>query len=429
MENFIKDIIVSVGYDDVEKPNLIQYEYEPNWLPRDDTNPKRYQYWLKMENFFGNQYHTFNVNTIQHFKNTNENFIYPIVLYSNSLFSRYQTIDFGDDLLERIKNKKAKIVFLYITEGWFGETKYHYDWFENLALKHSLEKEDIVIITANLSAEKNYEGNKFTIITYNYFVDELNFANIKKRDDLCIKLFKNKYLKFIDNFKIKNHFLCFNNLTKLHRLWIFYELMNNPKLKNKSILSLNKSTIDKSFFEVVNRLTNYQEMIEYYKTYNSNIGYSYDTTNWEKDVSAGDTININAHLNTFVNIVTETLYHNDVIFLTEKTYKAIYSCQPFIIVGNSLTLKKLKELGFKTFDKWWDESYDDEMDFEKRMYKITKLLEEIASWDFEKCTLIRKEMREILIHNYNQMLDTTEMQTFYSKIQTDTKKIEKSKLL
>lgn len=426
MENFITNIIVNVGYDDVEKPNLIQYEYEPNWLPRDNTNPKKYQYWLKIENFFGNQYNNFNINTIEYFQNSNENFIYPIILYSNDLFSKYKTIDFGDDLLERIKNKKAKIVFLYITEGWFGETKYHYEWFENLALKHSLEKEDIIIITSNLLAKEIYKGNKFSIQSYNYFVDELNFANIKKRDELCIKLFKTKYLKFIDNFNIQNHFLCFNNLTKLHRLWIFYELMNNPKLKNKSILSLNKSTTNESFFDIVSKRTHYKEMIEYYKTYNSNVGYSYDTTNWVKDVQNGDTININAHLNTFLNIVTETIYHNDVVFLTEKTYKAIYTCQPFIIVGNALTLKKLKELGFKTFDKWWDESYDDEMDFEKRMYKITKLLEEIASWDFEKCTLIRKEMREILIHNYNQMLDISELKKFYSIIQTGTKNVKKS---
>ena len=216
------------------------------------------------------------------------------------------------------------------------------------------------------------------------------------------------YSYFIDNFNIEKHFLCFNNLTKLHRLWMFYELMNNIKLKNKSILSLNKNTTDKSFFEIVSSINNV-EMIEYYKTYDSTTEYSYDTNNWLKDVQTGDSINIDAHLKTFVNIVTETLTQKDVVFITEKTYKPIYTCQPFIIVGNTYSLKKLKELGFKTFDKWWDESYDDEIDFEIKMNKIKKILEEIASWDLEKCMLIRNEMKEILIHNYNQMLDKTEL--------------------
>ena len=47
------------------------------------------------------------------------------------------------------------------------------------------------------------------------------------------------------------------------------------------------------------------------------------------------------------------------------------------------------------------------------MQKIIKLLEEIASWDLKKCSDIRKEMREVFIHNYNQMLNKTELTNFY----------------
>jgi len=210
-------------------------------------------------------------------------------------------------------------------------------------------------------------------------------------------------------------------------LWMFYELINNPKLKDKSIISLCKNTTNQTFYDIVSS-TNNNELMEYYKTYDSTIGYSYDTTNWKKEVEVGDSINKEAHLKSFVNIVTETLTMKDVVFITEKTFKPIYTCQPFIITGNAFSLKKLKEYGFKTFDKWWDESYDDEINFEKRMNKITKLLEEIASWDLDKCSKIRNEMREILIHNYNQMLSKDEIIKFYSSIKTDTKNVKKSLL-
>lgn len=425
MKNFINDIIVSVAYDDINKPNLSEYEYAPNWLIGENVHPKRYLHWLQIDNFLGNQFHTFNKNTTEYFYNSNEKFIYPIVLYSNDLFEKYEIVELNNLLVESIKKKKAKLVFFYITEGWFGEDASHYNWLDRLSIKYKFDKEDITIITSNLLAEEVYTGDKFTIITYNYFTDELFFALINKRDEHNLNSFKTKYLNFVDNFKLEKHFLCFNNLSKLHRLWMFYELMNNAKLKDKSILSLNKNTTNKTFYDIVS-ITNNKELMEYYKTYDSTTGYSYDTTNWVKDVQTGDSINIEAHLKTFVNIITETLTSPDIIFITEKTYKSIYTCQPFIIVGNFGTIKKLKELGFKTFDNWWDESYDEEPDLEIRIQKIINVLEEIASWDFDKCAKVRNEMREVLIHNYTKMLDKDEIIKFYSYIKTGTKNVRKS---
>jgi hypothetical protein len=428
MRQSIDTIKINIAYDDINKPNLYQYDIRPEWIIDIKNMSEKYLMpWLHIDKFLGNQLQTFNVQSLEYFSSSEEFFIYPITLYCNYLFEKYETINLNDTLINSIKNKKAKIVFFYITEGWFGEDVSHYNWLDNLVTKYNLEQDDLIMITSNLLAKENYKGNKFTIIPYNYFTDELYFARIKKKDERNIEMFKNKYLNFIDNFKLEKHFLCFNNLSKVHRLWMFYELMNNPKLKDKSIISLCKNTTNQTFYDIVSS-TNNKELIEYYKTYDSTIGYSYDTTNWKKEVEVGDSINKEAHLKCFVNIVTETLTMEDVVFITEKTYKPIYTCQPFIITGNAFSLKKLKEYGFKTFDKWWDESYDDEINFEKRMNKITKLLEEIASWDLDKCSKIRNEMREILIHNYNQMLSKDEIIKFYSSIKTDTKNVKKSLL-
>ena len=51
--------------------------------------------------------------------------------------------------------------------------------------------------------------------------------------------------------------------------------------------------------------------------------------------------------------------NGDVIFLTEKIYKPIICGSPFFVLGNRGTISELRNMGFKTFDKWWDESYDD----------------------------------------------------------------------
>ena len=45
-------------------------------------------------------------------------------------------------LIKSVKNKKARIVFIYITEGYFGATQSNYDWLESLSTKYNFDKED-----------------------------------------------------------------------------------------------------------------------------------------------------------------------------------------------------------------------------------------------------------------------------------------------
>ena len=63
-----------------------------------------------------------------------------------------------------------------------------------------------------------------------------------------------------------------------------------------------------------------------------------------------------------------------------------------------------------TFDKWWDESYDDEIDFIKRMEKIIDVLVEISKWDFEKCFQVTQEMESVLIHNFEKFISDKDIE-------------------
>ena len=104
-------------------------------------------------------------------------------------------------------------------------------------------------------------------------------------------------------------------------------------------------------------------------------------------------------LKSFCNIITETLTYNSFIHITEKIDKCFSAGQPFLLVAGMGYLTKLKELGFKTFDKWWDESYDREMLFSLRIEKIKKNIDTIASWSIEECEKVYTEMIPTLIHN------------------------------
>jgi hypothetical protein len=182
MGQSIQDIIINVAYDDVNKPNLDKYNFYPTWLSDIKNIEERYLVWTQVDKLLGNQLYNFNKNSLEYFYNTNKKFIYPIMLYSNDLFEKYETIDLDINLLRCFKEKRAKIVFFYLTEGWFGGKESHFTWLDNLVDKYELNVEDLIVVTSNLVASENYKRNKFKIITYNYFEDELDFASIIKKD-------------------------------------------------------------------------------------------------------------------------------------------------------------------------------------------------------------------------------------------------------
>ena len=76
------------------------------------------------------------------------------------------------------------------------------------------------------------------------------------------------------------------------------------------------------------------------------------------------------------------------------------ACQPFLLGSNTGDLERLKSYGFKTFDKWWDESYDDELDDLARLNKIKNIIIDINRKSIDDLKKTYKEMIPLLIHNY-----------------------------
>lgn len=105
---------------------------------------------------------------------------------------------------------------------------------------------------------------------------------------------------------------------------------------------------------------------------------------------------------TFLSIVNETHQpSDDNIFITEKTYKAILHCKPFVINGDRHSLKYLKSLGFKTFSLWIDESYDESQNDWEKINKIIKIIQILSSLSIQQCYNLYKDMLPVLEYNYN----------------------------
>jgi len=97
------------------------------------------------------------------------------------------------------------------------------------------------------------------------------------------------------------------------------------------------------------------------------------------------------------HVVTETVFYDESLHLTEKIFKPIVSKRPFILVGAPGNLAYLKRYGFRTFDRWIDESYDEETDPEIRINMIADQLAYLCTQDV---TQMYNEMQEVLEYNH-----------------------------
>lgn len=87
------------------------------------------------------------------------------------------------------------------------------------------------------------------------------------------------------------------------------------------------------------------------------------------------------------------------VFVTEKTFKPIAGHQPFMIIGGSGVLKYLRSQEFQTYDNIFDETYDAETDFDKKLDIIIDNIERYTKGPYSTKTLKR------IKHNFKLFYD------------------------
>jgi hypothetical protein len=93
---------------------------------------------------------------------------------------------------------------------------------------------------------------------------------------------------------------------------------------------------------------------------------------------------------TRVSVVLETVVDSTKIHLTEKILRPIACAHPFVLAAGPGALGYLRSYGFKTFNDFWDESYDEETDTLSRLQKIITTMKQIQNlspddWQKIKC--------------------------------------------
>ena len=112
------------------------------------------------------------------------------------------------------------------------------------------------------------------------------------------------------------------------------------------------------------------------------------------------------HSKTVFSIVNETLisnYKNTSLFFSEKLLKPIINYQPMVIYGQQGINRKIKMLGFKTYEDYFDLSFDDEPDdvlrYKKLLASVEHTVKHLRLLSRDEQIAWRFKELELLIYN------------------------------
>lgn len=137
----------------------------------------------------------------------------------------------------------------------------------------------------------------------------------------------------------------------------------------------------------------------------AHIGDSIESYMWSS------VINLTSETNFYTSMKTlkgdGTILNEPTRFISEKTCKPILYHQPFIMISVPYFLDMLRELGFKTFHPYIDESYDTELNDAKRMMMIVEQVERFSKYTRSELQEFLDKTRDICSHNFWRLFELT----------------------
>ena len=310
-------------------------------------------------------------------------------------------------VLDEVRKGNCKLIFDNTLEGKSIEGDEFLNPFYESIDKLKLPTKNIYFITNNLIAEKTHQEyhreDKINVISVMWNVFDVQ--RLKHQGNLPKKVsvdMEYKY-KLVNTLKTKP-FLKINRTNRDERD-IFMLFLNFEKLFDKCLVS----------FPELHKWPDYSS--EFYKyTQQENINdlkskLPFDIDNTDKTnhgpagigkgfFDADLPFNPIHYRNSFISIVMGAFpFDTNGHHLHSSTFNPMYCGHPIIQFASYKSLEIMKQYGFKTFDKWWDESYDDEKDDWKRLQMVMDLVLKLSDYDDYSLLQMYKEMKETLQHN------------------------------
>ena len=310
-------------------------------------------------------------------------------------------------ILENIRKGNGWLIFDNTLEGDRIDGEHLLVQLYGNIKKLNLPFDKIVFITNDLNAEQTHKefgsNERIKVISYMW-----NVYDIKR-------LTTHKYLREINvsdeidykktNINKVKHFLKINRTNRPERdlCMLFIEKEN---LYDKFKISFPQ--LGEDAFPPHNRFKKYTTP-ELIKSLESKLPFDIDETDESNHGPAGiGKGKFDADLplqpihyrDTLISLVLGAFpFVENCCHLHSSTYNPIYQGHPIIQFGPYKSLERMKEQGFKTFDKWWDESYDDIEDGWERFEAVLSLVHKVSKLPKHKVLGMLDEMSDTLQHN------------------------------
>ena len=329
-----------------------------------------------------------------------QKYIYHISVHQIRYFllNEYIGFDFiSPRVIQDVKNGVAKIVILFPYEGntsivpatvQGSQVNRGVLIVDEWCKRAGLQKDQVYFIHGNLLAD-HYNS----LVTNYTSMSVDSFTTWLPRDYMISDSVPPEFAPVDD----KHVYLCYNRTVRIHRKFLL-SMLEHKNLFEKGLISCGDPVV---FEHISYDLGRYglEYLLPAAKSMVNKIPIEIDM-NLRINNPAVD-INESHYARSFISLIPETHYENDILFRSEKIWKTLAVGHPFIVLSSSGFLASLKQLGFKTFDKWIDESYDYEPDWIKRMDMATDEIKRLSSLSIDRLREIRNEMKDVVLHNKN----------------------------
>jgi hypothetical protein len=306
--------------------------------------------------------------------------------------------------INEIKNHGGNILINYTVDGGLGINEDNLKMIINFTRKNEIPDEKVYFIFADYKLKDNFKK-----LGVNYNVHDYSFYLLFKSHEFN-KLIKNKignivlfedYEKHID--KKEKDFLLLSRHWKQHRIFILNKL-------HRLGLDNNLVSWEKSYYD--------DRMIEELFKYDRNEEFGNLLKETSRYIDVEDLINVSGYgfenkdmyLKTYLSLVTESIFFQidkefSTGFISEKIWKPIGQCQPFILAGPSKSLRYIRErFGFKSFHPYIDETYDDVDDDMTRLNLILLEIEKFSNKNKNEKIEFLENVKNICYHNQELFL-------------------------
>jgi hypothetical protein len=294
-------------------------------------------------------------------------------------------------LFENLKKINATILINYSHEGHLNE------YFIEEILKNISYKKIIFLYNDYLNDYSKYSSKNVSFIRVNYY---LNRSSRYFQHNLK----ENNIPELLNYSEKKYHFLSFNQYPHHHRVKIISELHKNNIIDN-FLISYNPK-----FYETLGNVKyDYENQLRdlgYIDDYNLFISLPEKRVDFETNfrISGYGFEDTEPYRKSVISLISDTIFFKNQGFISEKVFKPIMYLQPFLIAGPPRYLKEIRNMGFKTFNGFIDESYDEELDDKIRLDKIINEIKRLCSIPINDLISQLNQIEDVLIYNQMKLL-------------------------